>query len=120
MKIRQTAHKAYAALDTIFTDEEAWKLFKLSAYLETVGWTCLLIGIAAIVFGWHDSKAYIAIGGSIHGILYLFYIFIIIFGHRSLKWSIKRFLFAGFISIIPYGALVFEIWVANRRKRGLI
>ena len=114
------AHKAYAALDAIFTDKEAWQLFKLSAYLETLGWTCLIVGIAAVVSVWPNAKVYIAIGGSIHGILYLFYIFIVIFAHRSLKWNIKRFLFAGFISVIPYGALVFEVWVAKRRKRGLI
>jgi integral membrane protein len=120
MPIRQTAHKAYTALDAIFTDKEAWQLFKLSAYLETLGWTCLIIGIAAVVLSWPDAKAYIAIGGSIHGILYLFYIFIVIFAHRSLKWSIKRFIFAGCISVIPYGALVFEMWVDNRRKHGLI
>jgi hypothetical protein len=49
-------------------------------------------------------------------VLYLFYVFIVLFGHRSLSWSIWRFLFAEAISVIPYGALVFEQIIARRRK----
>jgi integral membrane protein len=110
--------KAYAGLDNIFTDKEAWGLFKLAAWVETFGWTCLLIGIAAVIFKWPYSEDYIAVAGSIHGIMYLFYLFIVIFTHRSLKWSVWRFIFAELISVVPYGALVLELWVSHRRKQG--
>ena len=118
--MKQIAKRAYDALDNIFTDKEAWLLFRIAAFVETFGWTCLLIGIAAVTLKWPYAEAYIAVGGSIHGILYLFYVFIVIFGHRSMKWSIWRFIFAELISVVPYGALVFEIWVSRRRKQGNI
>ena len=118
MNVKETAHKAYAALEHVFSDKEAWGLFRIAAIVETIGWTCLLIGIAAVKFGWERSDAYIAVGGSIHGIFYLFYVFIVIFGHRAMSWSPWRFGFAQLISIVPYGALVFEFWVAHRRKHG--
>jgi integral membrane protein len=118
MTIRQTATKAYGALDNIFSDKDAWMLFRLAAFVETFGWTCLIIGIIAIIFKWQYASTYIALGGSIHGIFYLFYVFIVIFAHRSMKWTVWRFIFAEFISIVPYGALIFEKWVAHRRKNG--
>ena len=110
--------KAYAALDNIFTDKEAWGLFRIAAFVETFGWMCLLVGIAAVSQDWPRSDAYIAVGGSIHGIFYLFYLFIVIFAHRAMDWSVWRFIFAQLISVIPFGALVFELWVARRRKLG--
>lgn len=116
--IQRTATRAYNALDNIFTDKEAWGLFKLAAGVETFGWTCLIIGIMAIELHWPQSDAYIAVAGSIHGILYLFYLFIVIFAHRSMKWSVGRFIFAELISVVPYGALGLEFWVAHRRKNG--
>ncbi len=118
MKFTQLSKKAYSSLDGIFTEREAWGLFRAAAFLETFGWTCLLIGIAAVEQKWHYSNAILAIAGSIHGILYIFYLFMVMFGHRSLKWSVWRFIFAELISVVPYGALVFEMWVAHRRKHG--
>lgn len=118
--IKVTIKKAYGVLDNIFTDKEAWGLFKLAAFVETFGWMCLLIGIAAVKLQWLHSDAYLAISGSIHGIFYIFYIFIVIFAHRSLNWSKGRFLFAGAVSVIPFGALVFESWVAHRRMLGKV
>ena len=95
-------------------------LFRIAAFVETFGWTLLLIGIAAVTQDWPNADTYIAVGGSIHGILYLFYLFIVIFAHRSMKWSVWRFIFAELISVVPYGALVFELWVAHRRKLGKV
>ena len=120
MNIRQTATKAYAGLDNIFTDKEAWGLFKIAAIVETFGWTCLIFGIVSVKLQLPFNDTYLAVAGSIHGILYLFYLFIVIFTHRSLKWSVWRFIFAELISVVPYGALVFEMWVSHRRKHGKI
>lgn len=120
MNIKKTAERAYNALDNIFTDKEAWGLFRIAAFAETFGWTCLIIAIIGTKLGWPGNDAFIPVAGSIHGILYLFYVFIVIFTHRSLKWSIWRFIFAELISNVPYGALVFEMWVAHRRKHGKI
>jgi integral membrane protein len=120
MKPKRIAARAYNALDGIFSETEAWGLFKIATLLETFGWTCLIFGIISVKLEWPYNDAYLAVGGSIHGIFYLFYLFIVIFGHRALKWSVWRFIFAELISVIPYGALVFEFWVAKRRKEGRV
>ena len=117
---RLLATKAYAGLDGIFTDKEAWGLFRLAAFAETFGWTCLIFAIVASRFEWPFYDTYIALAGSIHGIFFIFYLFIVVFTHRSLKWSVWRFAFAMAISNVPYGALVFELWVARRRKLGKV
>lgn len=116
--ITHTASRAYAALDNIFTDKEAWGLFRVAAFAETFGWACLIFAIIVTKMNWPYSHAYIPVGGSIHGIFYLFYLFIVIFAHRAMKWSVWRFVFAQVISVVPFGALVFEMWVAHRRKHG--
>lgn len=103
-----------------FTDTEAWFLFRISAYLETVGWTLLIIGILFSVYKWPGDSWVLAIAGSIHGLFYIIYLFIVTAGFRSMKWSIWRFLFAEGISVVPYGALAFEQWVARRRRLGKI
>ena len=36
--------------------------------------------------------------------------------HPSLRWSPKRTLIAGLVSVPPYGTLVFEQWVAHKRR----
>ena len=118
--VKRRAKKAYAALDGIFSDREAWGLFRLAAFAETFGWTCLIIAIITVKLEVPYADNYIAVGGSVHGLLYLFYFFIVIFAHRSLKWSILRFIVAQIVAVIPYGALVFEFWVALRRKHGKI
>lgn len=118
MNVPRFLHRAYEALDNIFTDKEAWFLFKSAAFLETFGWTVLIIGIIFSYNKWQEHNAVLAVAGSIHGIFYIAYLFIVIFGHRSMKWSVWRFIFAELISVVPYGALVFELWVAHRRRHG--
>lgn len=108
----------YHELDAIFTDREAWFLFRWSAFLETFGWTFLLVGILFQITKWPGDSWLLPIGGSLHGIFVIAYMLIAFFAHRSFKkkWSFKKMLLAEIISIIPYGALVFEQYEA--RKRG--
>lgn len=105
-------------LDGVFTDKEAWFLFRWSAILETVGWALLLVGILFQVMKWPGEEWLLPVGGSLHGTFVLGYMFIVFFAHRSFtpRWSTKRMLFAEAISVIPFGALAFEMWAAKRRK----
>lgn len=112
--------RLYNELDGIFTDGEAWFLFKASAFLETFGWTLLIIGIVFSVERWPGYDWILPVAGSIHGIFYLGYTFIVFFAHRSLRWGVWRFLFAEAISVVPYGALALEWWAARRRRNGKI
>lgn len=111
--------KTYQELDNIFTDREAWFLFRWSAWLETLGWTLLLIGILFQVTKWPGDTWFLPVGGSLHGLFVIAYMLIAFFAHRSFthKWSIKKMLVAEAISVIPYGALAFELYVAHERKQ---
>lgn len=108
--------RGYSKLDGIFTDKEAWGLFRLAAFGETIGWILLMIGIYFSVKELPGHENVLAVGGSIHGILYIFYVFIIIFAHRSLQWGFWRFTISGAVSTFPFGALIFERWEARRRR----
>lgn len=105
-------------LDNIFTDREAWFLFRWSAFLETFGWTFLLVGILFQMTKWPGDTWVLPVGGSLHGLFVIAYMFIAFFAHRSFKpkWSIGKMLFAEAISIIPYGALAFELYEAKKRR----
>ena len=98
-----------------FTDTEAWNLFRLAAFGEAFGWT-LLIG--SLIFKHYltpTSNIPVEIAGQIHGTLFLIYIASVVVLHPSLKWSPKRTLIAGLVSVPPYGTLVFEQWAAHAR-----
>lgn len=114
--IRKQLSRAYEALDNIFTDKEAWMLFRLAAFSETIGWMLLITGILFSHYEWAWHETVLAIGGSIHGIIFVFYTFIIIFAHRSLGWGVWRFIVSGIVSNFPFGALIFEMWESHRRK----
>jgi len=119
-KIKQAISRQYDELDNIFTDKEAWFLFRTVAYLETFGWTCLLFGIYAASNDWQYGDSYVAVGGTIHGLLFLAYNFIVIFAHRSLNWSVKKGIVALVVSNVPFGALVFEQYIARERRRSAV
>lgn len=116
-RIGSTLTRAFRELDNIFTDQEAWFLFRWAAWLETAGWTLLIIGIVFQVNKWPGNDWLLAVGGSLHGLFVIGYMFIAFFAHRSFtsKWSVSKMLLAEGISIIPYGALAFELHEARRR-----
>lgn len=114
--LTQTCKQLYRQLDGIFTAKEAWTLFKVSAILETIGWTLLIIGIVFDELKWPLHGWILPLGGSIHGIFVIGYMFIVFFAHRSMKWSAWRMLVGEAVSVIPYGALVFEQWAIRHRR----
>jgi integral membrane protein len=97
-----------------FTDAEAWMLFRWAAYGEALGWTLLIAGIA--LEHMTGSHAYVTIGGRIHGMLFVSYLAACIVLYPSLGWSRWRALFALAFSTPPYGTLLFEQWVAHKRR----
>lgn len=106
----------YRQLDGVFTNREAWMLFKTSAILETIGWTLLITGIVFAHFKWPFYDWILPLAGSIHGIFVIGYMLIVFFAHRSMKWSVLRMLVGEAVSVIPYGALVFEQWAIRHKK----
>ena len=119
MNLTNIAVKLYHELRGVFTDDEAWFLFRWSAWLETFGWTCLIVGIVFQVAKWPGNSWLLAVGGSLHGLFVIAYMLIVFFAHRSFSrpWSVAKMLIAEAISVIPYGALAFELYEARQRKK---
>ncbi len=116
--LKDLVSRFYAELDGVFTDKEAWFLFRASAFLETIGWTLLIIGIVFSRLEWPGYEYILPIAGTIHGVFFLVYVLIVFFAHRSMKWSFRRLIVAELVGNIPYGALVMELWVRKRRRAG--
>lgn len=114
-QVKKTIGRWYHQMDNIFSEPEAWAFFKITAILETIGWTLLIIGIAFKYFHWPYSDWALALGGSSHGMIVIAYMFIVFFVHRSLGWSVRRLVVAELINAVPYGVLCFEIWAERKR-----
>ncbi len=108
---------AYSQLDGIFTKKEAWTLYKFAAYAETIGWCMLLFGIFSKVNEWPLHEWSLAIGGYFHGLIFIFYLFIVFFAHRSMNWTFWQFVWAEVVGNVPFGALAFEQYIKRRFKR---
>jgi integral membrane protein len=101
----------------VFTDREAWNLFRLAAFGEAFGWTLLISSLVFQHYVTPGNNIPIDIAGQIHGTIFLVYIAAVVILHPSLGWSPKRTLIAGFVSVPPYGTLVFEQWIAHQRHK---
>jgi integral membrane protein len=101
----------------IFTDSEAWGLFKFTAIAEAFGWALLLYGIAADRFHLFASDWALPVGGSLHGMFFIAYLLIVVTAYSSLGWPRWKGLLALLMSIIPMGTLVFEMREAHTRRK---
>lgn len=99
----------------LFSEEEAWVLFRLAAIGEACGWTLLITGIALQRYVLHGNNLPVLIAGQFHGILFLLYALATVGLYPALRWSRIRALVALFASIPPYGSLLFEQWEAYQR-----
>lgn len=110
---------AITPLNNIFTDREAWFLFRWSAWLETVGWTMLITGIIFQVYHLPGESWVLPIGASLHGMFVIAYMGVVFGAHRSFrhKWSTGKMLTAELINIIPYAVLVFELYESRLRQQ---
>jgi len=102
-----------------FTEREAWVLFNAAAIGEAVGWTLLISGITIKHYNLPGHAAALQIAGQIHGLLFIFYLGIVITAFNSLNWSLRQTLVAVLVSVPPYGTLVFEQWAVRVRRRAL-
>lgn len=114
---KTTIARWYRQMDGIFSEGEAWSLFKTLAILETIGWTLLIIGIMFQVNHWLFADWAIAVGGSTHGMIVIAYMLVVFFAHRSMGWSVSKFVVAELINAVPFAVLVFEIWASHERKQ---
>ncbi len=99
----------------VFTDSEAWLLFRIGAIAEAVGWTLLITGIALQeITGSHIP---VLIAGQIHGMLFFGYAAAAAGLYPSLGWSRWQAFCAVAASVPPYGSLLIEQWAHYQRMR---
>lgn len=106
----------YRQRESTFSDREAWALFRWAAIAETITWTLLIIGIIFKHFQWPLYDYVLPIAGSLHGIFVICYMMLIVAVFRSMRWSVVKMLIAEAVSVVPYLALVFEQYEAQRRR----
>lgn len=99
----------------VFTEPEAWLLFKLAAYGEAIGWTLLIAGILSQRYIWRHSGIPVLLAGQTHGMLFLAYALAALGLYPNLGWSRWRGVLATLASVPPYGSLLFEQWAAYKR-----
>lgn len=100
----------------IFSEKDAWSLFRLAAICEACGWTLLISGILCKRYITVGNNVPVLIAGQIHGLLFLGYVVSVVVLYANLGWSRKRMLIAGMASVPPYGSLIFEQWAAFKRR----
>jgi len=99
-----------------FSDHEAWALFKIAAYAEAVGWSLLIFGIIWESYIMPGSHEFVAVGGRIHGMLFVAYIGAVLAFAPSMRWSFPQTILGGLMSTPPYGSLLFEFFVSKQRS----
>jgi integral membrane protein len=99
-----------------FSDREAWDYFRIAAFGEAFGWTTLISGLAISRYVMHGDRAAIDIAGQIHGTIFLAYLASVIVFCSSLRWTRRQTIIAAMASIPPYGTLVFEKYMAHKRR----
>ena len=100
-----------------FTPEESWKIFKITAIGEAIGWTILIAGILINYAHLPGQNFSIPIAGQIHGSLFLLYFTSVFFLYPSLEWHRITFLFSLLAGVVPYGTLIFELTIARHRDK---
>lgn len=100
----------------VFTEDEAWFLFRIAAIAEAVGWTLLIAGIGLTRFVVHNQIP-VQLAGRFHGMLFLLYMLAAVGLYPALRWPRWKAFIALLASVPPYGSLIFELWASSRRKR---
>jgi integral membrane protein len=102
--------------NNLFTDQEAWTLFRLAAFGEAFGWTLLIIGISWQKFTAGHSGIPVLLAGKIHGMLFIIYLISAVGLYPALGWTKPKAFIAILASVPPYGTLLFERWAGYRRS----
>lgn len=103
-----------------FTEDEAWKIFKLVAFAEAFGWTCLISSILLSHYNLVNKNVAIPIAGQIHGTIFIAYFLVLFFTYPSLNWKRSTFILGLIAGIAPYGSIIFEIIVNHYRQKTTI
>lgn len=100
----------------LFTDQEAWGVYRFAAFVEAGIWGFFILTIIYAGFGWPQAESVVAFGRSVWGMAYAVYVIFILLVARSMEWRIGRVSLAMVAGIPPFGSLVFERLMGRHRK----
>lgn len=111
---------AFTPTKGFFTDREAWNVFRLAAFGEAIGWTLLIAGIIYRHFGLPNGSVVLKVLGQTHGMLFFAYFAALMAVAGSLRLTRLQFMTAAVMSIPPYGTLVYEKFLAYKRRQNAV
>lgn len=100
-----------------FSDEDAWKLFRIAAILEAIGWTLLISAIVSRYQGMPGADIAVSMAGTVHGVIMLAFVAVLVATARSMAWGPWRII-SGFVAgNIPYASVAFERTMSWHRRK---
>ena len=94
---------------------QPYRIFRITAIAEAFSWTGLLVGMF-LKYVTETTEAGVWLFGRLHGGLFIAYIAATLWVAFAERWSLWRTGFGLLASIPPLTTLVFDWWVARRRR----
>lgn len=94
---------------------EPARVFRITAIAEACSWLGLLIGMLVKYVVVHDPIG-VRIFGPIHGGLFVAYLVALAWLAWAERWRLPRIAVGAAAAVPPFTSLLFERWVANRRR----
>lgn len=99
-----------------FSDEDAWKIFRLIAILEACTWTALISAIIVRNIGLAGGDIAVSMAGIVHGAMLLVYITLVCVLARSMEWGWRRIVVSLVAGNIPLATVPLERALAQYRR----
>ncbi len=90
-----------------------YKAFRYIGFAEGSSFLVLLFIAMPLKYLWEHSEA-VRVVGTLHGVLFIFYVLIATFLAIKLKWSKKTLIWAYIASTIPFGPFIFDRTISAR------
>ncbi len=82
-------------------------LFRFISFLEGISFLFLIV-IAVPIKYFDGNEFYVKLLGMPHGILFIFYIILIFFIQKQMKWDLKTIGIVAIAAIIPFGTFYID------------
>lgn len=99
-----------------FSDADAWKIFRLAAFVEACTWTALIAAIIVRNNGLWGGDIAVSIAGTVHGAMLLVYITLVCVLARSMEWGLARIAVSLAAGNIPLATIPLERILARYRR----
>jgi len=119
MRMKNVRHAFQRAYDKmhLFTDQEAWGLYRFAAFVEAGFWIFCILTIIYGALNLPQAESVVAFGRSILGTAYAVYAIFVVLVARSMEWGVGRVGLALVAGAVPLGSLVFERTMGTYRNK---